>query len=688
MPPTAPSAMRSCPMAVFRLSTCVTLLALLCGAARDPVADFDPFAGCAVSAPSPDRRTLRCYGNLTAMVIQAPVGTNSAAFLETVAQAAMSAFPDEFAFEAIGIVIGGKAHPGLRVVARKGAPPLDFDASFVVLETPQGSRAIACMPAEWDFRCPAVFEQLARTLPPVTSTSPRPFAPYSAKLFGGEPRVPEDCYLATENSLSCKGAEAFWARLRPEQTLDAFVTAIGRGAPPGNSVEVHERACQVGGARRAKCKMLTLIENGAPRQTIALAEVSIDRERYRVECRFFGRPAKGPAPAVCSSLLSFSTTEAGDAEPRPAEVLVAARNLAAGTVLRYEDVALRNVPAALATKTTVGRDQATLIIGQRLVEPVEEGEPLRLTQFLVFLDKRSCCTWPHEAAAKAPASRGTVEPMDPSGRRMRKAAVATRILDPGKLLTSADLTQREFRTDLVGEHVVVDPRIAVGQKLLTPLVPGDPLRFGHLAGFAGESRCTAWEQEYLNVFAKTGAPKDTTELKCPAGSVALSGMLEVDEHHPAYAPGWVFVCRRPDGARHGVYRAWSRQGLLLAAGEYVDGRLEGPWKRYERGTLRYQATFHQGVLEGDFTEARRPRCGRGEGRLRRRTAQRPVDVGLGQGRLHAGLREGPCALAQAREQGSRDRRRGPEAARGNPGRRRARRARGLRGDGRRPPPPG
>ncbi len=64
------------------------------------------------------------------------------------------------------------------------------------------------------------------------------------------------------------------------------------------------------------------------------------------------------------------------AEPNP-RLVVAARDLAAGEVLRAEDLAAADVPSALAIASFVRADSKMQIVGERLAAPLLKGDLVR-----------------------------------------------------------------------------------------------------------------------------------------------------------------------------------------------------------------------------------------------------------------------------------------------------------------------
>lgn len=66
-----------------------------------------------------------------------------------------------------------------------------------------------------------------------------------------------------------------------------------------------------------------------------------------------------------------------------APVVVAARPLAPGELVKFEDVSLRSIPEQFVTTSLVKPDGASYIVNQAVLVPVAAGEPLRWSYFQV-----------------------------------------------------------------------------------------------------------------------------------------------------------------------------------------------------------------------------------------------------------------------------------------------------------------
>ena len=97
------------------------------------------------------------------------------------------------------------------------------------------------------------------------------------------------------------------------------------------------------------------------------------------------------------SMLASACSEASAAEPNPdalVPIVVAARDLPAGAVLTFDDIAQRSVPARWVTSSIVKPDSVSYVVNQPLMLPLLEGDPL-LWSFMEAGPKEA-----HEACAK------------------------------------------------------------------------------------------------------------------------------------------------------------------------------------------------------------------------------------------------------------------------------------------------
>lgn len=102
---------------------------------------------------------------------------------------------------------------------------------------------------------------------------------------------------------------------------------------------------------------------------------------------------KGKTPLIIAlvlALLGFAVASAAIAKKQAdatkgwtlAPVLVATKEISEGTVITNDMIASRNVPNTFITSSVVRPDQAErYIVGQKILVPVQAGDPLLYTQF-------------------------------------------------------------------------------------------------------------------------------------------------------------------------------------------------------------------------------------------------------------------------------------------------------------------
>lgn len=84
------------------------------------------------------------------------------------------------------------------------------------------------------------------------------------------------------------------------------------------------------------------------------------------------------------SLLAAACAEASAAEPNPdtlVPIVVATRDLPAGSTVTFDDLSQRSVPAGLVTSSVVRPDSAAYINNQKLLLPVLAGDPMQWSFF-------------------------------------------------------------------------------------------------------------------------------------------------------------------------------------------------------------------------------------------------------------------------------------------------------------------
>jgi len=111
--------------------------------------------------------------------------------------------------------------------------------------------------------------------------------------------------------------------------------------------------------------------------------------------------------ALCgASVIVLSSCGQALAQPGPGKkdmvaVVVAARDIAAGEVVKLEDVSRREVPRSIVTTSIVHPDSASHIINQRLTLPVLQGDPLNWSFFETLRDQET-----YQACQKLTAEPG------------------------------------------------------------------------------------------------------------------------------------------------------------------------------------------------------------------------------------------------------------------------------------------
>jgi Flp pilus assembly protein CpaB len=106
------------------------------------------------------------------------------------------------------------------------------------------------------------------------------------------------------------------------------------------------------------------------------------------------------------TLLASACAEAGATEPNPdalVAIVIAARDLPAGTVVTFDDLSQRSFPARLVTASLVKPESASYVINQPLKLPLLTGDPVQW-EFFQQSPKEV-----HEACAKFEADEGSAE---------------------------------------------------------------------------------------------------------------------------------------------------------------------------------------------------------------------------------------------------------------------------------------
>jgi pilus assembly protein CpaB len=243
---------------------------------------------------------------------------------------------------------------------------------------------------------PAAAQRSASTagLAPATSPAPRPSHPASAPpaRASSPPRPAAPPETATTTASLPKVAErapttapdavdATHARLEPvsAQATHVRLDAVADRAPPSEPPPTHVR--------------LDAVADRAPPSEPPPTHLQLPR----VASSPSGRPAHrllvGSSPALIAGVMVLASVAAGwtglsrsEAQQkrgwRLVPVVVAAEDLLEGDTLVEESVAVRQVPEDMAKSASfVKPDSLAFVAGQRLVAPLQEGDPLCWSHF-------------------------------------------------------------------------------------------------------------------------------------------------------------------------------------------------------------------------------------------------------------------------------------------------------------------
>jgi Flp pilus assembly protein CpaB len=131
-------------------------------------------------------------------------------------------------------------------------------------------------------------------------------------------------------------------------------------------------------------------------------------------------------------------------------VVVAAVDLSDGTVVTMDMISQRSVPEQFVTSSIVKPDSASYIVNQKVLVPVQAGDPLRWSDF--------------------------------ETTKLEKVLFATRDVALGAVLAETDVEERGLVKEMITDSWVgaVDRPQAVGRKLIAPFRKGDPILWTHL----------------------------------------------------------------------------------------------------------------------------------------------------------------------------------------------------------------
>ena len=131
-------------------------------------------------------------------------------------------------------------------------------------------------------------------------------------------------------------------------------------------------------------------------------------------------------------------------------VVVAAVDITENTVVTFDQISQRSVPEQFVTSSVIKPDSASYIVNQKILVPVQAGDPLLWTQF--------------------------------ETKKQPLMLFARSDLASGGVLAEGDVEERGVVVDLITPSWVrtEDRPQAVGKKLIAPFRKGDPILWTHL----------------------------------------------------------------------------------------------------------------------------------------------------------------------------------------------------------------
>jgi Flp pilus assembly protein CpaB len=130
-------------------------------------------------------------------------------------------------------------------------------------------------------------------------------------------------------------------------------------------------------------------------------------------------------------------------------VVVAAMDVEEGTKVSFDQISQRSIPEQFVTSSVVKPDSASYIVGQRVLVPLQAGDPLQWSQF--------------------------------ESKKLPQVLFAARDVPAGGKLLEADV-EVAGRTEMLLTPSYVreaDRAKAVGQVVLAPFKKGDPILWTH-----------------------------------------------------------------------------------------------------------------------------------------------------------------------------------------------------------------
>lgn len=133
-----------------------------------------------------------------------------------------------------------------------------------------------------------------------------------------------------------------------------------------------------------------------------------------------------------------------------APVVVAAVDLSENTVVTMHQLSQRSVPEQFVTSSVVTPDSVSSIVNQKVLVPVQAGDPLRWSDF--------------------------------DTTKQEKVLFANRDLALGAVLQETDVEERGLVKELITDSWVTaaDRPQAIGRTLIAPFRKGDPILWTHL----------------------------------------------------------------------------------------------------------------------------------------------------------------------------------------------------------------
>lgn len=133
-------------------------------------------------------------------------------------------------------------------------------------------------------------------------------------------------------------------------------------------------------------------------------------------------------------------------------VVVASQDIPEGTVVTFDMINQRSMPEQFVTSSIVKPDSATYIVNQRILVPVQAGDPLLWSQF--------------------------------ETKKLTQGLVAARDIPVGQKLGTDDVEPRGMEPGLVTPSYVKDaerPQV-VGRPVIAAFRKGDPILWTHFQG--------------------------------------------------------------------------------------------------------------------------------------------------------------------------------------------------------------